>query len=429
MSNFTSVIRNTLAQAGGKFATLTLSLVVTSILTRALGVEGYGHYTFITAFILLFGNIADWGTNIISVREASSNPDTQPKIFGSITLFRSILVGFAILLANIAIRLNPSWDTLAIPTTIASVVLIGLSLKTSFGIVFQTKLRFDLSVWVEILASSIFLIFILVFPNGLNAVLYSWILSTFLASILAFLLASKLTKYIWVINTAIVKKIFKEALPAGALFLVFTIYNRIDTIILQSFSGSHAVGIYGLAYKMHDNFVMGAAYFMNSLFPILSLSFSQKRLGELKNIYQKSFDLLFVGSLVLFISIFSLAPLLVNILGGSDFSESVGVLRILLLATVIAYFNHLTGYSLIAFGKQRLSLAIAATALTINVLANWIFIPTFSYKAAAWITVATEGLVLLLSSIVVAKTIGMYPSLFSWPKTLLSLLTKRTVNI
>jgi len=333
------------------------------------------------------------------------------------------------LLANIAIRLNPSWDTLAIPTTIASVVLIGLSLKTSFGIVFQTKLRFDLSVWVEILASSIFLIFILVFPNGLNAVLYSWILSTFLASILAFLLASKLTKYIWVINTAIVKKIFKEALPAGALFLVFTIYNRIDTIILQSFSGSDAVGIYGLAYKMHDNFVMGAAYFMNSLFPILSLSFSQKRLGELKNIYQKSFDLLFVGSLVLFISIFSLAPLLVNILGGSDFSESVGVLRILLLATVIAYFNHLTGYSLIAFGKQRLSLAIAATALTINVLANWIFIPTFSYKAAAWITVATEGLVLLLSSIVVAKTIGMYPSLFSWPKTLLSLLTKRTVNI
>lgn len=418
---YTSVFKNTLAQGAGKAVTIIFALFITAIITRSLGVEGYGKYTFITAFVLLFGNIADWGTSIISVREASSNVKSQPNIYGSVTLFRLFLSILALLFANLAVRLNPSWYDLVLPTTLASLVLVALSLKTSINMVFQTSLRFNYSVLVEIFASVSFLVCILLLPQKLDNILFGWLVSTLLATLLGYILTLKITKYVWGLDFIVIRKIAKAALPAGALFLVFTIYNRIDTLILQNYAGAGAVGVYGLAYKIHDNLVMGAAFLMNSLFPALSQNFSDNKLPELKNLYQKSFDFLFIASAVLFISIYAVAPFLINILGGSSFSESLGPLRILLIATAISYFNHLTGYSLLAFGKQKLSLFIAAFALSLNIILNIIFIPFYSYYAAAWATVATEGVVLILSSIVIRNTIGIYPSLSSWIKTIMYL--------
>jgi len=83
------------------------------------------------------------------------------------------------------------------------------------------------------------------------------------------------------------------------------------------------------------------------------------------------------------------------------------VLRILVFATFIAYFNHLTGYSLIALGKQKVSLIVAIIALVWNVSLNLIFIPRYSYLAAAAITIATEGLVLILTSVYLARKFNL----------------------
>lgn len=427
---FRKVALNTIAQGGGRAAVLLLSLITTGILTRFLGVEGYGAYAFITAFILLFGSISDWGTNIIAVREASQKKDLQPAIFGSVTFFRLALSFVGLVLLNFAIRINPAWDKFVEPVTIGSFVLLALSLKTSVGIVFQTFLRYEFSVIVEVFASFAFLaLIIFMISRGLSGVMLSWLLATMLASLLGLFFSRGLSPISWGLNAKIIKRIFWEAAPAGALFLFFNLYNRIDMIILQYFQGESAVGIYGLAYKIYDNLILGAAFLMNAMFPLLSAGFA--KVGDkanLKNYYQRAFDLLLGGGLVVFFLFFAAAPLVVKLLGGDQFLLSIGTSRILLFAMVIAYFNHLTGYSLIAFGKQKTSMFIAFAALVFNVLANMILIPLYSYTAAAVVTVATEALVLLLSTLAVKNATGILPSLFSFPKTWLSL-AKGKINI
>lgn len=429
---FRKVVLNTMVQGIGKLAGLLISLATTAILTRSLGLGDYGAYVFVTAFVLFFGTISDWGTGIITVREASQKKERQPVIFGSALLFRFFLATLAVFLLNLVVRINPDWKDFVVPVTIGSFVLLALSLKTSLGIIFQTVLKYEFTVGVEVFSSLFFLLLVIFSVSqglGLSGVIGSWVLATLLASLFGFYFAGRISHIKWGIDTRVVKRIFWEAAPAGMLFLFFNLYNRIDTIILQYFQGESAVGVYGLAYKIHDNLVLGAAFLMNAMFPLLSARFV--RAGDkagLKNYYQRTFDLLLGGGLVVFFLFFAAAPLIVKLLGGEQFLPSSSTLRILLFATVIAYFNHLTGYSLIAFGKQKTSMLIAFAALVFNVLANIILIPLYSYTAAAVVTIATEALVLLLSTLVVKSATGILPSPFSFPKTWLSLVKGR-INI
>lgn len=426
---FKVVAKNTLAQIAGKITTILLSIVTTALLARFLGRSGYGEYTFIISFVLLFGNISDWGTNMITVREAAKDKINQPVIFGNSAVFRLILSLFSIILLNMAVHVNPNWQSLVQPTTIASFVLLGLSLKTSALIVFQTLLKFENATVVEILSSAIFLLGVLLITNksGLTGVMFVWVIATFIAAALGIYFAKRLSPISLKVDWKVIKTIFLEAIPTGALLITFTIYNRIDMVILQSYQGSDAVGVYGLSYKIHDNLVFGAAFLMNSLFPFYAKQFSNGDKLELKNCYQKTFDVLLTAAIFIIVLTFVFAPLMIQIIGGPEFTQSVGVLRILIFATFISYFNHLTGYSLIAFGKQRTSLVIAIAALFFNIVFNLLFVPKYSYNASAVITIATEGLVLLLSSIAIWKSIKVVPSLFLFPKTIADFVRTRNL--
>lgn len=423
---FQIIIKNTLMQGVGKLFVILLSIATTALLTRFLGgAEGYGGYAFLTAFILLFGTLADWGTTSIAVREASRSESRRPIIFGSVTIFRLLFSVVALLVLNIVIRLNPTWSEFVYSATIASLVIVVLSLKTSSSIVFQTLLKMENTALAEIVSSLTLLglVFLgFVFGGGLLWVMTAWFLATLISALVSWFLVIRLTKVVWKVNWDVVRNIGVEALPAGGLLLVSSIYNKIDVVILQYFQGDSAVGIYSLSYKVHENLVLGSAFLMNSALPFLSKQFVQKNsLTELRSLYQKNFDILFGAGLFIFIITFILSPLIIGVLGGGTFGHSIGVLRILLVATVLSYFNHLTGYSLLAFGKQRTSLVIAVVALVFNIVANLIFIPLYSYNAAAVITIATEAGVLILSSIIVCRVIGIFPSLFSVTRTWLEI--------
>ncbi len=96
-----------------------------------------------------------------------------------------------------------------------------------------------------------------------------------------------------------------------------------------------------------------------------------------------------------------------------------------MLATFIAYLNHLTGYTLAALGLQRFSLKVALAALAFNLVFNFFFIPYYSYFASAIITVLTEALVSIVSITYLYRTHRLSPSLLHLPRTISNLLFHR----
>lgn len=418
---------NTVVQMAGKVASTTLGVLIVIILTRYLGREGYGLVVFSSVFVTLFGSVADWGMTLITVREASKNSVLAHEIIGNVLVIRLILATLAAAAAIVVIFLLPQPPLVRILVAINAITLIALSLKTSFQMIFNVKLQMQNWAISELTANGLTILLIVLFVwfrAGIVEIILAFMAGDFLAAAVAARLGYRLLPLSYSLVHKATRFLLLESLPMGAILAIFTIYNRMDTIILQYFKGSEAVGLYGVAYRVFEVLVLGAAYFANSIFPLIS-NLAGKNNAKLADVYRKSFViLLFLGVLVAVANYF-LAPLAVAILGGQEFTASVMPLRILSLALIVSYFNHLNGYTLIALGRQWYSLAIAVIALVVNVSLNWVFIPIYSFQAAAFITFITEGLIVLLSLLVLHRQIGLTPPFLAIPAVVAEFIKKR----
>ena len=431
------VALNTIIQIIAKVITVGFGLVLMILLTSSLGREGYGNYMYILTLVVLFGSFADWGTTVIGVREASrEEKKKQEEILVNVFFLRLLLACLGALLMILAGFFLPL--KVAEPLLIrqgiflGSLILILFAFKASFGLIFQTKLQMQKLAVAEILGSGLVLFFSWLFLRinwGLSALIMAVVLANLAAVFLAGFLAFKTIRFTWHFDLKFIKKFLKESLPMGAILLMFTVDNKIDTVMLGSLKGSAAVGIYAVSYRVYDVLILGAAYLMGSLLPVLSQYAHQPGGREkLRIIYQKSFDILLFMGLAALLVCFLASPFLIKFLTQQRFGEffdSVFVLKILSLAILFSYFNHLTGYTIVSLGKQNNYFKVALAALVFNILANLLVIPYLSYYGAALVTVLTEGLTLIITTFFIFRFLKIVPSLFSFPGTLKQLIQKR----
>jgi len=395
------ILTNTFSQAIARALVVFVSLLTTFFLTRILGATGYGNYVFISSFVLIFVGLTDLGTTIVGVRESSIDKTQARNIFGNIFSLRLFLSLFLFLFFNLLILFLPQFSGLHPSAFIASFVLPFLILRTTSMAILQTFLRLDLASLSEGFASIVFLFFLLVFYRvfqtiSLPALMLFWSLSALLSGFLALIFSARYLPLQLAWNKDLLKKIFKEAAPLGIYLLIYSVYDRgIDSFFLKTFKGSEAVGFYGLAYKIHGNLILGAAFLMNSLFPVLS-SLKQND-NVLRKTFNKAFTVLLLGGCLIVFGVFIFSPLVVFLIAGKNFFPSILALRILLGATLFSFLNHLTGYYLVVLGEQRKLLQFSLISLVFNLVFNFIFIPRFSFVAAAAITVFTEGILFLLT--------------------------------
>ena len=430
------VALNTIVQVIAKAVTVIFGFLTMVILTRYLGPEGYGNYMYVLTLVVLFGGFADWGTATIGVREAAKDEEKQNLILSNIFLIRFVLAlggGLLMVLASFYLPLKTA-DELLIRQGIlfGALILVLFAIKASFGIIFQTRLQIYKLAVADITASLlVFLISWFFVRNqlGLVYLIIAVILANIVAVILAAILAFKTIKFKFQPCWAVIKNFLKESLPMGVILLLLTLDNKIDTVMLGLIKGSSAVGIYAVAYRIYDVLILGAAYLMNSLLPVLSqYADLQKWQEKIKIIYQKSFDVLLIMGLAAALFAFLFSPLMIKLITQERFTEffdSTAVVRILSLAIFLSYFNHLTGYTVVALGRQRWYFLVASTALVFNIVANLVVIPKFSYYGAAMVTVLTEGLILIITSTFIFRLIKIIPSLTDSPRTLVNLIRKK----
>ena len=315
---------------------------------------------------------------------------------------------------------------------VASLLTVMFAVKASFGIIFQTKMEMQKLAAADITISIlIFLLswYFVAHQAGLMTFVLVVVAANLIGIIIAWVLAVKTIPLKFKLDPVFVRRFLSESLPMGVLLLVFTVDNKIDTVMLGMIKGSGAVGVYGVAYRIYDVLILGAAYLMNAMLPVLSrfekLSLYQEKI---KTIYHKTFHiLLLMGGGVVTITVL-LSPVIIRLITQnrfSEFADSVVVMRVLSLAVFLAYFNHLTGYTIVALGHQRRFLWIAFGALTFNVCANLLIIPRYSYFGAALVTVATEFLTLIVTSFFINRLIKYAPSLNGFVKTFNGLFRKK----
>jgi O-antigen/teichoic acid export membrane protein len=402
MSFKRQVAYNTAAQIIGKAIVLILSVFVTILLTRALGPVGYGYYNTAIAFVGFFIILADLGIYPIVVREMAQHPRERAKIYGNAASYRALSAFLIFLIAALLGLLMPYHQSVKLAIVIYA---IGAFLSTliNFSIaVFQIHYRMDFPTAADVLGRLLYLlllVFGLRYDASLSTIFWLFALSAALNLFLNLFWGARYLppRFFW--DSHYLKSFLKESLPMGVVAVLAAMHFKIDTIFLSLFKPAYDVGIYSAAYRVFESLMIIPGVFSGLIFPRLAELYTQDR-RAFSQLLQKSFDSLALMVFPVVIIFYFLAPQVIQIVAGEQFSISVIPLRILLVSLFGIYFIGILNYALIAARKQVVLIYLWLFISVLNILLNLILIYRYSYRGAAMATLITEilaALVLLLT--------------------------------
>ncbi|MCJ7827783.1 oligosaccharide flippase family protein, partial [Patescibacteria group bacterium] len=261
---------NTATQLFFRGLIVLISLGTTSILTRRLGVEEYAAYGVLTAMISLFFSVSDWGTQLVATREGSVVKQ-QGRFWWNVLWLRLGLVIGGYLVYLLFIQSSPLFQTRRSVYSWAGLVLFFLSLRTTTQIVFQIDLRHYLSALLDFLAALTFFGLLLVFhPKDLSNVALYLLIAAGLTAVIGLVMVVLRYPPVFKKWPSKVSLILKQSRVMGLVMIVYSLFGKVPILFLQRYSTEQELGYFILSQKVYDNLILGAAYLMNVLYPVIS---------------------------------------------------------------------------------------------------------------------------------------------------------------
>jgi len=395
------IAANTVYQLGGKGFSILVNILIIALITRALGVEQFGEYVLVTTVPTFLYLLGDFGLNAVFLRDLSADGRHVRK-FGNLLSLRMVLATASLLLGLAYAFLYPHPPAVQLGIIVALTTVFTQGLLVSLNALFQHSLRYDLSVLASILAHVLSLGLVAWgFFSGAGFLFFvlAWIATYFSAAFLALLFSRKIAerpRFAW--DPKWIGKIFRASLPIGLMLLFSQINSMADVFLLRALDSAEAVGIYRLGYKVFENILPIPIFFVNALYPIMLADHRHSLVLLYRRLKHSVLALLAVSLAAIAVTV-TLAGVLISILGGAEFTDSVLVLKILTLALPFFFVTAPLQWFLITVGKERVLPAIYALAAVVNVSVNIVFIPRFSYLASISATVLSEVLILVMLGI------------------------------
>jgi O-antigen/teichoic acid export membrane protein len=364
------------------------------LIARALGPHQYGAFVGATALISIVFPFASLGAGNLLIKNVSRDRSLFSVYWGN-ALFVLSISGFALLLA---ILLLARW---ILPATIPLLLIFLICLSDllfarvsdiaaqSFQAVEQlsyTANLFLLPYLMRLISAAI------VFAVWRHATAMCWgwfyVGSSFVSCVIALVLTNAKLGAPKLCLSRIPPEL-KEGFYFGAGLSAQTIYNDIDKTMLASLSTLDATGIYAAAYRVIE---VAFTPVRSVLYAANSKMFRRGEHGIASSYaYAKQLMPHTIGySILAFIGLYLLAPLFPLIIG-KDFARTVEALRWLALLPLLKTISYFLSDSVTGAGYQGFRTAAQVVVAVLNVGLNFWLIPLYSWRGAAWSSLACDG--------------------------------------
>ncbi|MBU2575878.1 flippase [Patescibacteria group bacterium] len=407
MSIAKQIAKNTFYLGLGKILSTGLGVLTIALLLRYLSPDDYGRYTTVLAFILLFGTFVDFGLNLTTTQDISLPKTDVARTLSSIFTLRLIVNIVLVLLLPIILLAFPYEADVKNAILISSVLFFTYSLFQVLASYFQKTLQAGKVAFAELIGRIVLL------ATTMLAIYFKFsfleIMLTIVASSLAqFWMLLRFTSQAinlrLTIDTQIWKRIMTKTWPIALSVIFTTIYFKGDAIILSLTRPYADVGIYGAAYKILEVLITLPILFMGLILPYLSHSFASHDTNRFNKTIQKAWDALSLVTIPIVIGTLVLAQPIMMLIAGDKYQNSVVVLRILIIAAGIIFLGSLFTHAIVAVNQQKHMIKYYAFAAVLAVALYIIYIPTYTYYAAAAVTVLAEALIAIAAFIKVRQT-------------------------
>lgn len=385
-------LRNIMWALCGKIVSLLGVLVVAIIVARYLGQEQYGIMNYVVSYVAIFQVFADFGLDLIQIREESKNPALRDKIIGTVFTLKVI---FAII------------TLIAIPVTLfffeTSAEISCFIMIYAFSVVLNTtwvsRNHFTSIVWNEYvvkteISRTIIGIMVKVVLVMLHMPLIWFILSLVLDSLLLAMgytvsYAKKIDSIRkWTFDNELAVYIIKQSFPLLLSGAAIVIYNRIDQVMIGNMIDKSHLGIYSVAVRFVELMVFVPTIISQTISPML-VEIRQKDGGQYERLSQIFMNVTVSGCVIMALLVCLLSYPVVLFTFGHEYIGAASVLAILSFKVVGDALSQTSGQLMIIEGIQRYASVRNIIGCVTCVVLNLIFIKHYGIHGVAYVAVIT----------------------------------------
>lgn len=389
-----TILKNTFWLTVANVAGRAIRALLVIYAARALGVAGFGVFSYSLGFAAFLIGLSEIGINGIINRDIARRTGQEGKIIST-----SFFIKLALSIITYAVILFSASYFVTIPAAIAVVPIIGIALildgfqQFCFGIIraFQ-KMEIEAFVTISSQIASVVLglLILIVWPTPIGlAIAYA------IGSFLAFLFVLyQLKDYFQNLKLnfdwSLVKSILHDSWPFGLISLGNTLLLYTDTIFLGWLKTDIAVGYYSAAIKPIQIIGLIPNLFVIALFPTIARQIAVS--GFAKSIIEKGFALMMLFALPIAIGGFLLPEIAILPLFGQKYNDSIPIFQLLILMSIYNFPGAIFGYTLLAHNKQIKAVKYLLGSAFLNIFLNYFFIQRFGVIGAALATVISQSI-------------------------------------
>lgn len=370
-------------------------LITLPYLVRVLGPSQFGLIAFAQAFVQYFVIFTDYGFNLSATRDVSihrENPDKIANIFNAVMFIKILfsIISFVVLCSLVFLipKIRSNW---LIYMYTFGIVLGNILFPVWF---FQGMEKMRYITLLNMIGKFIFTIAIFIFIKKQEDFIYVPLISS-LGSIVPGIVS------LWIVYNGFKVKFIlpkfeslryqlKEGWHIFISTAAISLYTTSNTVILGFFINNTFVGYYSAAEKITNTVQKLMGPISQSTYPYVNKLADQSKESALKFL-RKTLVLMGGFSLILSIGIFIFADLIVNIILGNQFHESIIVLRILAFLPFIIGLSNVFGIqTMLTFNMKEAFSRILISGGIINILLALLLVPFFKHIGTAVSVLITE---------------------------------------
>lgn len=367
---------------------IVMGLLVSIWLTRYLGPEKFGLFSYVQSFVSFFVVAAGLGLDGVIVRELVKNESQRDILLG--TAFWLKLIANIICLAVLSLIVMFTSSNVEDNTLV--LIIASASIFQSFNVIdfyFQSKVMSKYIVYANIIGlflSSIVKIILILTHSSLTAFAYAIVFDNLILAsgfIYYYSVHEHLSIRTWVFDSQYARNLLKNSLFFGFTALIIALYMKIDQIMLKEMLGNEAVGQYVAATRLSELWYFLPVIIARSLYPAIETAKKNDR--ELYFSYlQKLFDWGALLAYIIILPTIMLPHWIISVLYGTQYYQASSVLVIHICTLLFVFQRIMSEYWVLSENLVYFEVIKTLSGLVVNIILNIFLIEKYGIEGAAF---------------------------------------------
>ena len=365
-----------------------LAVTVGVWLSRYLGPEKFGAFSYASTLIGIFSILANLGLDSVVVRDLVKHPDIQEKILGSafvLCLYGALLsLAGSIFFAHI---LMPNKNDIFLLSAILSCGLLFQPFQTII-LWFRSHLLgkyIFLTKSISVIITSIITVILILYRANIYQIAFVRALELPLLALCLFIAINKVPGKIQIFcfNAKIAKNLLTSSYPLILSSILVILNMQIDKIMLGNMVNNISVGYYSAATKLTEMWYIVPIIIGVTVSPVLvhlKSTDEDQYFFRLKQIFTL---LTWIGILAC-ISITATSNYIIKFLYGTAYSSSSSILSVHIWSSIFVFHVSLRSHLFIIEMHTLYVSLFALITTSLNILLNYFLIPEHQGLGAAY---------------------------------------------